>query len=50
MAMSIRLSVRMSHKMRAQKRGFLKSNLELWLLTTNRKSYMGFSKNPYLDR
>jgi len=26
------------------------SNLELWsLLTTNRKSYMGFSKNPLLN-
>jgi len=26
------------------------SNLELWsLLTTYRKSYMGFSKNPSLD-
>jgi len=26
------------------------SNLELWcLLTTYRKSYMGFSKNPLLD-
>jgi len=26
------------------------SNLELWfLLTTNRMSYMGFSKNSFLD-
>jgi len=30
--------------------GGLRSNLELWcLLTTYRKSYMGFSKNPLLD-
>jgi len=31
---------------------FLKKlrNLQLWsLLTNNRKSYMGFSKNPFLD-
>ena len=35
-----------------QKRDFLKklSNLQLWcLLTTYRKSYVGFSKNPLLD-
>ena len=36
-----------------QKRDFLKNyinNLELWcLLTTYRKSYIGFSKNPLLD-
>jgi len=45
-----------SPERRTPKRGFLKklSNLELWflVLTTNTdqclKSYMGFSKNPFL--
>jgi len=48
---SVRPSVCLSvAKMRTQKHEFLKSNLELWsLLTTYRKSYMSFSKNPLLD-
>ena len=46
------LSVSLSPKTRTQKTRFFQnlSNLELWsLLTTNRKSYMGFSNNTFLD-
>jgi len=48
---AVRLSVRLSvAKMRTQKTVFFQklSNLELWsLLTTNRKSYMTFTKNVF---
>jgi len=49
--LSICLSVSLSVA-KIQKHNFLKklNNLELWsLLTTYKKSYMGFSKNPLLD-
>ena len=50
---SVRLLVCLSvHRQNAKKRDFLKklSNLQLWsLLTTYRKSYMGFSKYPLRD-
>jgi len=44
------LSVRLSPEMHTQKQFSQKlSSLELWsLLTTSRKSYMGFTKNPFL--
>jgi len=48
---SVRLSVRLSvAKMQKTRFSQKLSNLEPWsLLTTCRKSYMGFSKNPLLD-
>jgi len=47
---SVCLSVCLSPKCKKTRFSQLISNLELWsLLTTYRKSYMGFSKNPLLD-
>jgi len=50
--LSVCLSVFVSSETCTQKCSFLKKliNLELWsLLTTSRKSWVGFSKNPFLD-